>query len=88
MALKLMKGMERIDPMSFFIAFHTSFEEVKSSIGKNGRNKNLYFYHSHNPDDFAIGLTLDCLKRPRNLFGNANYDFALILRKTAIKIHS
>jgi hypothetical protein len=53
-ALKLMKDMECVDPMSFLKVVHAAFEEVNRSTGEQGSNKRLCFYHIHNPDDYAM----------------------------------
>ena len=52
-ALRLMEGMESVDPMSFLMVVHAAFEEVIESTGEPGTNKRLCFYHIHNPDDYA-----------------------------------
>jgi len=53
-ALKLMKDMECVDPMSFLKVVHAAFEEVNRPTGEQGSNKRLCFYHIHNPDDYAM----------------------------------
>ncbi len=47
--LALMKGLDKINPKSFFQIAHLAFERVLGTINK----KNTVFYHIHNPDDFA-----------------------------------
>jgi tetratricopeptide (TPR) repeat protein len=53
-ALKLMEGMESVDPASFLMVVHAAFEEVNKSMLEQGRKKQLCFYHIHNPDDYAM----------------------------------
>ena len=48
-ALRLMEGLERIDPKSFLLIIHAAFEAV---VGTK-ETKQTAFYHIHNPDDFA-----------------------------------
>ena len=52
-ALRLMEGMESVDPMSFLMVVHGAFEEAIGSAGEPSVNKHLCFYHIHNPDDYA-----------------------------------
>jgi hypothetical protein len=53
-ALNLMEGMESVDPMSFLMIVHAAFEEVIGAHGNLASNKQLCFYHIHNPDDYAM----------------------------------
>jgi tetratricopeptide (TPR) repeat protein len=52
-ALRLMEGMESIDPMSFLMVVHAAFEDVTGPTGSPGTKKRVCFYHIHNPDDYA-----------------------------------
>jgi len=52
-ALRLMEGMENVDPMSFLMVVHAAFEDVTEPVGETGTNKRLCLYHIHNPDDYA-----------------------------------
>ena len=53
-ALRLMKEMENINPMSFLMVIHATFEEMTTSNKSTHICKHLCFYHIHNPDDYAI----------------------------------
>ena len=48
-ALRLMKGLDKVDPRSFFLVVHAAFEKVMETKTK----KHTVFYHIHNPNDFA-----------------------------------
>jgi tetratricopeptide (TPR) repeat protein len=48
-ALELMKNVDRMDPCSFLMIAHAACEKVL----KSGKQKELVFYHIHNPNDFA-----------------------------------
>ncbi len=53
-ALRLMAGMESVDPTSFLMVVHAAFEEVNKSTVEQSARKRLCFYHIHNPDDYAM----------------------------------
>ena len=57
-ALRLMEGLESVDPMSFLTVVHAAFDAVvgprESGTGEPNTNKHLCFYHIHNPDDYAM----------------------------------
>ncbi len=53
-ALRLMAGMESVDPKSFLMVVHAAFEEVNKSTVEQSVRKRLCFYHIHNPDDYAM----------------------------------
>ena len=48
-ALRLIEGLETVDPMSFLLVVHAAFERVMGTDTK----KPLCFYHIHNPDEYA-----------------------------------
>jgi hypothetical protein len=52
--LRLMEGLETIDPMSFLLVVHSAFEELIGSPEEPGTSKRLCFYHIHNPDHYAM----------------------------------
>ena len=52
-ALKLMAGMESVDPMSFLMIVHAACDEAVEPLRKPAKRKHLCFYHIHNPDDYA-----------------------------------
>ncbi len=49
-ALRLLKRLDNINPEIFLRIVHMAYERVL----KTRKNKNIIFYHIHNPDDFAI----------------------------------
>jgi tetratricopeptide (TPR) repeat protein len=53
-ALNLMEGMKNVDPMSFLMIVHAAFEKVIEANENLASNKQLCFYHIHNPDDYAM----------------------------------
>jgi len=48
-AMRLLKGLDAVDPMSFLLIVHAAYEVALQTATK----KNLCFYHIHNPDDFG-----------------------------------
>jgi tetratricopeptide (TPR) repeat protein len=52
--LRLIEGLETIDPMSFLLIVHKAFEELTGLSKVRGTDKSLCFYHIHNPDHYAM----------------------------------
>ena len=48
-ALRLMGGLDNIDPRSFLMVIHAAYEKVLGTKTK----KHIAFYHIHNPDNFT-----------------------------------
>lgn len=52
-ALRLMSGLQNVDPISFLQVVHAAVDEATGAKSSETKNKRLCFYHLHNPNDFA-----------------------------------
>jgi tetratricopeptide (TPR) repeat protein len=67
LAINIMEGLDCIDPMSFLLVAHSTYEELTKLNEGQATNKHLCFYHIHNPDHYAQANFLRYAKGARIL---------------------